>query len=275
MIEQLHCLRKMSIPKSCCFTGFLEHGEPTGSDEIYAGFACYVSKPEKPGKQAIIIAPDAFGYTLMNTRLIADNFAKRGYLVIMPDIFNGFLISTEMLDPVFGFNLPETKSFFQKFKLTMYRTWCFIKCIPTMFKFMKHEPKSKLPIIAAISTELRKSGYKIGIQGYCFGGSIGILSGATAYVDAVVACHPGQFNVKIDTNALNVPTFFLLAEEDFMLKEKNILIMKEIASKHATEIKIKQFKGTAHGFAVRYDTRHDNQRKKRHLKMQSSFLNLI
>ncbi len=64
-------------------------GTPTGSIIKFAGVDAYIARPEQKSTKAILIASDAFGYTLVNNKLVADSFAKQtGFLTIVPDIFN-------------------------------------------------------------------------------------------------------------------------------------------------------------------------------------------
>eukprot|EP00834_Sanchytrium_tribonematis_P004715 NODE_247_length_11822_cov_1.182718.p4 type:complete len:268 gc:universal NODE_247_length_11822_cov_1.182718:6350-5547(-) len=245
-----------------CCTGFLEVGSPKGIEETVAGYKCYVSKPKSNSERSLILAPDAFGFTLPNTRLIADQFAERGYLVVVPDIFQGFVISPKRLDPVFGFNLEDTPSALKKVKQLLYRTLCFVKCIPDLFRFMlKHKPKDKVKIVSEISTELKQKYRFVGLQGYCFGGSVALLAGMDRCIDAVVASHPGKFNWERDFQKIKVPTLLQLAENDFMIKKADILSVDE-ACKNNSDLKKYQFKcGTQHGFAVRADTRKSELKK--------------
>jgi dienelactone hydrolase len=42
----------------------------------------------------IVILPDIFGWTLPNTRILADNYAKKGqWLVYLPEFMNGNVAS--------------------------------------------------------------------------------------------------------------------------------------------------------------------------------------
>jgi len=50
------------------------------------------SRPEgdAPPKGLIVIIPDIFGWSLINTQVLADEYAKEcGFLVYLPDFMNG------------------------------------------------------------------------------------------------------------------------------------------------------------------------------------------
>jgi hypothetical protein len=89
-------------PQFCadCFTGTLRgDATPTGTVEIIHGLPTYIARPE-PGTQPkgiIVIIPDAIGWDLLNTRVLADAYAKRvPALVFLPEFMNGLsYLSTE------------------------------------------------------------------------------------------------------------------------------------------------------------------------------------
>jgi dienelactone hydrolase len=80
----------MSCPD--CFKGHIHEGEPKGKEEKIHGRDCYVAKPggDIAPKGIIVIVPDAFGWKLVNIRLLADTYASHGgYLVYLPDFMDG------------------------------------------------------------------------------------------------------------------------------------------------------------------------------------------
>jgi dienelactone hydrolase len=67
---------------------------PRGSIQVLNGTNTYVSQPHPPGLyrhnlKAILLVTDIFGYATENAQNLADDFAKQGYLVVMPDLFDG------------------------------------------------------------------------------------------------------------------------------------------------------------------------------------------
>lgn len=74
-----------------CISGHLKYGTPTGAEIKLGGVDAYVATPgggKKP-TAAVLILHDAFGWTLVNNRLLADEIAKEGYLCLLPDLFEG------------------------------------------------------------------------------------------------------------------------------------------------------------------------------------------
>ena len=96
----------MSIRKEkmadCC-SGTLHSGEPCGRVETLHDFPCYISDPPNnvAPKGVIVIIPDAFGWELPNSRVLADNYAKRlGCQVLLPEVMDGNRLDWSMLDPL-------------------------------------------------------------------------------------------------------------------------------------------------------------------------------
>jgi dienelactone hydrolase len=76
----------------CCTRGFLWNGTPSGKEGRLADRDAYISG-DSPDR-AIMIMHDAFGWTLNNTRLLADIYAKRvGATVYLPDFYHGWAIT--------------------------------------------------------------------------------------------------------------------------------------------------------------------------------------
>lgn len=99
--------------------------------------------PDKSTKNAILIITDVIGHQFINTQLIADKFAAKGYFVLMPDMFNGDSVPL---------NRPEGLNIMDWVK--------------------NHSPVQTEPIIDSVLKEMRENlGCKrIGGVGYCFGG---------------------------------------------------------------------------------------------------------
>jgi len=80
-----------SMPCKDCVSGTLHDGTPTGTVTTLHGLPTYVAEPPSGSpKGIIVIIPDAFGWELSNTRVLADRYAKRGsFRVYVPDFMNG------------------------------------------------------------------------------------------------------------------------------------------------------------------------------------------
>jgi dienelactone hydrolase len=75
-----------------CFSGTVHLGTPTGTTTTIHGLPVYVAKPpdDVTPKGIIVMIPDAFGWDIVNNRLLSDHYAERGnFLVYLPDFMNG------------------------------------------------------------------------------------------------------------------------------------------------------------------------------------------
>jgi dienelactone hydrolase len=76
-----------------CFRGTLRGDVvPQGVEETIHGLPTYVARPEGSAKPVgvIVIISDAFGWDFLNTRALADAYARRGpFLVYVPDFMAG------------------------------------------------------------------------------------------------------------------------------------------------------------------------------------------
>jgi hypothetical protein len=83
-----------------CISGSLHTGTPKGHTELVHGIQTYVTKPSDgtPPKALIILISDAFGWSIPNSRLLADGYAEKGgFMVYVPDFMNGLLNSSFFL----------------------------------------------------------------------------------------------------------------------------------------------------------------------------------
>ena len=80
-----------SMPCKDCVSGTLHGGTPTGKVIRLHGLPAYVAEPPSNNpKGIIVIIPDAFGWELPNTRVLADSYAKKGdFRVYVPEFWDG------------------------------------------------------------------------------------------------------------------------------------------------------------------------------------------
>lgn len=79
----------MSCPD--CFKGHIHPGTPSGTVTALHGLPTYVASPVGTPKGILVFIPDAFGWQFLNNQLLADNYAKAGFLVYLPDFMDGSL----------------------------------------------------------------------------------------------------------------------------------------------------------------------------------------
>jgi dienelactone hydrolase len=197
-------------------------GTPQGSHIDLFGLNTYVTGTEGP--RVVVIITDIYGHKFNNLLLIADEFARQGYYVLIPDILNG-----EDYVPSLG-ELPEWLS--------------------------RHGPDVTTPIVDGFLSQLtsEKRPEFVGIIGYCFGAKYAIqqlAKGKYATVGAIA--HP-SFVTMEEVAAIDKPIIISAAEIDPIFPEE---------LRHQTETKLREigaryqltlFSHVSHGFAVRHDT---------------------
>ncbi|KAH9049982.1 dienelactone hydrolase endo-1-3,1,4-beta-D-glucanase [Lactarius hengduanensis] len=256
----------MSCPD--CYKGFVLPGEPKGSMVGPDYFTPARGDSTQPTK-AIVLLTDIFGLALSNPRIVADHFAEHvGVDVWIPDFFNGKPpLKRKDLEP----HSPDRAGV--KMKWTGVLIFKVLLALP---RLIGNRPSVVDPRVHAFIKKVRsEKGYeRIGVVGYCFGGAMAARLGSTELVNTIVIAHPASLK-PAQVRAIKVPASWLLAEEDFSFKDKDVKtaqsIFKEQEEKpdHVDyEFKIWNGKssflahpgsphpvrlcaGTAHGFAVR------------------------
>ncbi|KAJ5090074.1 hypothetical protein N7532_008758 [Penicillium argentinense] len=167
----------------CCTIGSLHEGEAKGEIKDIGDFSTYFAYPtNRSNEKAILILTDVIGHRLINAQLIADQFTSKGYLVVMPDLFNGDTV---------GINRPEGFQIMEWVK--------------------NHLPPQTQPIIDAVLKEMRENmGRKrIGGVGYCFGGKYVCRYLKGRQLDAGFIAHP----TMVEADELKVRDFVFTTEK--------------------------------------------------------------
>ncbi|KAH6999327.1 esterase/lipase [Ilyonectria destructans] len=233
----------------CCFQGVKHEGEVHGRFETIGDFEAYVTEPASPNGCGILYLTDIVGYKFNNAKLVADQYAANGYLVVMPDLFYG--------DPVplnadmATFNLPN----WMQGQLGA-------KKIP-------HTPQTVDPIVEQSLQTLRDK-YKcktIAVAGYCFGAKYAVRALASSNIDAVFIAHPAMIS-KEELENIKGPLAIAAAEIDAIFPASERHESEETLKKLGTPFQINLYSGVHHGFAVRCDLSDRVQR----LAKESAFL---
>ncbi|KAI5840502.1 hypothetical protein DFP73DRAFT_558733 [Morchella snyderi] len=93
------------MTSACCVQGTLQNDSPNGTETVIHCLDTYVASGDS-SKGVIVIIPDVFGWLLVNTRLLADVYARKtGLSVYVPDFMFGDSFPVEnmqVLSPVDG-----------------------------------------------------------------------------------------------------------------------------------------------------------------------------
>lgn len=213
----------------------MHEGTPQGTVEKVAGTSTYVApSPKSTTNQTVVILTDVFGYELPNVRLVADEYSRAGFNVLVPDILHGNNMGFESLSNV--------------------------KSLPEMFEILgpwlqNHGQDTVLPILDALFAELRSKKQKIGLVGFCFGGRESFYYAATDKVDAVCTMHPSLINLPDDAEKVRKPISIHVAASDELYNAEKSKEAAEIFEKNKVpyENRIYTGEGVGHGFGVRAD----------------------
>jgi dienelactone hydrolase len=266
----------MSFPKSCCASGSLHTGTPTGSVSQLHGLPVYIASPpsNKSPKGVVVILPDIFGWTLPNTRILADNFAAKGdFLIMLPDFMNGNVFPQHLIISIKALDATGTFAWAKKayhFLRLVWYGWPFLKndkahlVRPRVVNFFRGLQAShpELPVAAA---------------GYCWGGQwvVELCSSKEEYVvdgKPLVACgftaHPSRLKIPTDIESVVYPLSIAAAGIDQQIPKakakqiEDILKAKTAKTKdQGVEHEFIMYDDVHHGFAVRADENEGHERE--------------
>ncbi|KAE8308632.1 Dienelactone hydrolase family protein [Aspergillus parasiticus SU-1] len=215
-------------PAACCATGFKHEGTPVGEVKNIDGVNTYITYPKdnKTPEKAIVFLTDIFGI-FPNSQLLADEFAKAGYLTVIPDLFQG--------DPINVADMESGKA-----------------DLPSWLP--KHQPANVDPVVEASVRYVRETlGAKsVGAIGYCFGAKYVTRLLMTNKVDVGFAAHP-SFITHEELGAIQGPLSIAAAEIDSIFTTQLRHESENTLIKAGHPWQINLFSGVAHGFAIRGD----------------------
>ena len=180
-------------------------------------FAAFVSQPAGKPRGGVVVIPEIFGVN-SHIQQTTDGFAADGYLAVSPAMFDRAQRNYDT-----GYSAPEIeagRAIMQKLD------W-------------KH---AMLDVEAAIG-EARKGG-KVGIVGYCYGGTVTWLAAARASGLACAAPYYGGGMHGFINEKPKVPMMCNFGELD---QSPTLAQAKEIAAKYP-EITAHFYAGAGHGF---------------------------
>ncbi|KAI7153914.1 dienelactone hydrolase family protein [Hortaea werneckii] len=260
--------------KTCCASGSLHTGIPTGRIKKMHGLDCYVADaPDgRTPKGVVIIIPDAFGWMLPNNRILADQYAKRtGAHVFLPDFMNGYVMPADMMDSFKALGKTGLWNQLAKVGHILYMIRHFIPfqwyCSPStasprisdFFKSVRANVASDLPI---------------GTAGFCWGAKFVTelcwnqtkTDDGKRLIDCGFIAHPSFLKYPDDIEKVVLPLSCAAAEHDMQMSADNAQQTKEVLTAKTAKTKDDGFEhefvmydGAEHGFAVRADENEKHQ----------------
>lgn len=264
----------MSCPD--CFKGTIHtYASPSGTTTTLHGLNTYITSQESTtnsSKSTIIFLTDAFGFNLVNSKLLADRYShETGLRILMPDIIPGggvpvstFALMEIVTSPVAWWDLA---GHFRRVVGLAKMLW---DVIPFATRTRNVFP-SILDWVRSVKSDLPMGG-KLGLAGFCWGGmhAVRLCKEATVEVgqenliDACFVAHPA--GLKVDefvegVGRFSTPFSMAVGDSDFVLKKEAVgEISKKMKENFGDgdegvkyEIEMDTYKGCGHGFAVRAD----------------------
>lgn len=225
------------LASSCVDSSIIAHnGTSIGKEVVHQGITLYVTGPthgkhdrRKSGKTAksdvaVLYLTDVFGIQLLENRLLADSFARAGYLTVAPDFFNGTPAPLDLNNPNFN-------------------TTAFLAA---------HGPSVADPITATAVDYIRNVlGIKrIAATGYCYGGRYSMRLAGSGAAGAAFAAHPSAWEDG-EVTAIQGPLSIAAAETDSMMLPARRASLEGLLMNSTQGTQLTLYSGTSHGFGVR------------------------
>lgn len=162
MIRLITMAADLNTLGDCCTTGTLHEGSTQGSVSTVYGLSTYVAG--KKGDKVVVMLTDVFGYDLVNTRLLADEYAAAGFYVLLPDFFQGDALPAEVEHQMIPPESAAPRGFFKAVSETASAAG---KFAPWLYR---HRAAVSRPLIDGYLRDLRSdiADAKIGGVGFCW-----------------------------------------------------------------------------------------------------------
>lgn len=177
----------------------------------------------------LLYVTDVFGIQLAENRLLADSFARQGFITVAPDVFQGQPAPADINDPSFN---------------------------STAF-LAAHDVTNTDPILAnAINYMRNQLGVKkLAITGYCYGGRysfrfVGPSAPMGARADVAFAAHPSLLQ-DVEITSIGGPVSVAAAENDNLMPPDRRSAIEAMLGNTTLPYQMTLYSGVAHGFGVR------------------------
>lgn len=195
---------------------------PTADQGTISG---YLARPAQTPAAALVLVPEVFNVN-EHIRAVADSYAADGFLVLAPDLYWRQEPETY---------LPYDDQGLRKARLL----WAALDV--EQFSVDVGE------IVAALRARSDCTG-KVGILGFCIGGTVAYLAAAKHSIDAAVSYYGIRIDERLDlADHLQCPILFHFAESDAHIPLESVKpIAKRAADSQRMTVQI--YEGAGHGF---------------------------
>ncbi|NND54685.1 MAG: dienelactone hydrolase family protein [Gammaproteobacteria bacterium] len=176
--------------------------------------SAYVARPDGDAKGGLLVLQEIFGVNA-HIRSVADGFAAEGYLAVAPAMFDRVEAGLELGYDDFG-KARETMSQLER-----------DGCVADM----------------TAAAEFAKQAGKVGIVGYCWGGSMADLAACHGIVDAAVSYY-GRMTVEWLDLQPQCPVVYHYGETDQLIP---LQVIEDIRAKRKGH-EVHVWGGAGHGF---------------------------
>lgn len=184
--------------------------------------AAYVARPEGEAIGALVLIQEIFGVN-PHIRRVADGYAKDGFVVIAPALFDRYEKGVELKYE--GEDMKKAYELYQKLN-----------------------PQTALLDVAAAYDAVRTEGKGTGVIGYCYGGFMSWLSATRGESvrmrpSCAVCYYPGGIG-SVAKEEPSCPVMLHFGEEDDHIGKDQV----DAVRKAHPEVEIFTYKGAGHGF---------------------------
>ena len=179
--------------------------------------AAYVAQPAGKARGGVVVIPEIFGVN-SHIQQVTDGFATDGYLAVAPAMFDRVQRNYDT-----GYSQPEIQA--------------------GVAVMQKLDPKQSLQDVQAAIAEASKGG-KVGIVGYCYGGTVAWMASAHASGLACSVPYYGGGMHGLIKEQPKVPVMCNFGELD---QSPTLAQAKEIVAAHP-EISAHFYANAGHGF---------------------------
>jgi carboxymethylenebutenolidase len=156
----------------------------------------YVAMPEGEAIAGLVVVQEIFGVNA-HIRRVADGYARDGFLAIAPAVFDRIERNVEL--GYEGADMEKARSFVPKLDME----------------------KTLMDVEAAMKYAAASTGKKVGVIGYCFGGSVAWLAAARLHPAVAVGYYGGQI-ARFAEEKLECPVMLHFGRQDAHIPASNV-----------------------------------------------------